>query len=131
MCNLFRKKVSVIGGVTGERLRHLSPCSVYLFDSTYWYPDVQGWANILTDVLFGMPAFVDELWDCDNFALEVKARVAIRYKINAMGIVIGNSPQGYHAWNAYVSGGLLLYLEPQTGEIWERDSSYQPDLILW
>lgn len=131
MCFKVKPNISVIGGVTAERLRYLSPCSVYLFDSTYYYPEPDDWTRIFIDILSNLPPYMEDRFDCDDCSLLVKARSAERYKINAIGIVIGNSPYGYHAWNAYISDGLLFYLEPQTGEIWQKDSNYQPDLIIW
>jgi len=135
MCKLFNfsKDVAVIGGMASARLRHLSPCSCYFFDNIYYYPDGKTWANILWDVLSGMPSYVADRWDCEDYSLLTKTRIGERYKINGIGVAIGDSPLGYHAWNVLLMDeNTLKYLEPQTGDVFDiGDKKYTAEMILW
>lgn len=139
LLNLFRSYPEEKGALTSVRLKHLSPCSCYFFDGVYYYLDEAGWDKILWDVLTTQPPYTKEKFDCDDFALMTKVRVAERYRINGIGVAIGNSPLGYHAWNIYIQegapevGGILVALEPQTGERWKLGDrpDYSAEMILW
>jgi len=133
LLNLFRTVPEVSGAVTSVRLRHLSPCSCYFFDNVYYYLEEAEWNKVLWDVLTSQPVYVEERFDCDDFSLLTKVRVVERYKINGIGIAIGSSPMGYHAWNIYIQDGGLICIEPQTGERWKLGdrTDYREEFILW
>jgi hypothetical protein len=105
----------------------------YLWDSLYYYVSLQDWNEIFIDTLKNMPAYTVDKFDCDNFALLTMARITEKYKLNGVGIAIGNSPYGYHGWNIFIASPLeLLYLEPQTGQIMElAETGYKADYVVW
>jgi len=56
-----------------------------------------------------------DYFDCDDFAWVMKAAFA-RMRVNGIGLVIGITPKGLHAWNVILTKeGSLWQLEPQTG----------------
>ena len=99
-------------------------------DGQYWYVSHEVWLQIFADVLLNMPKYTKDRWDCDNFAFLTKCRVEEKYRLNAIAIVMGNSPFGYHAWNWFFDG-LWHQLEPQTGDVFDVDENgYIADWIL-
>ncbi len=114
-----------------NRLNELNPKEVYIWDSNYWFVCHEDWGIIITDVLLNMPKYTVGKFDCENFALLTSARVSEKYHLNTMGIVIGDSPQGRHGWNIFLSEWGLHYLEPQTGEVFSvKDSGYSAEIII-
>lgn len=110
---------------------------LHLWDGWYYYVKHEDWGTVLADVLLGMPKYTKERFDCSNFAMLCSSRVSERYKINTMGIVVGQSPWGYHGYNLFVSRvdekPSLFILEPQTGDVYtpEEDSGYKPKLVIF
>lgn len=104
----------------------------FLWDSKYWYVSHEDWGRIFDNVLMNMPKYVSEKFDCENYALLTTTRVSERYRLNTCGIVIGQSPMGYHGFNIFISEQGLYYLEPQTGDIFSisEDSGYKAEIII-
>jgi len=108
----------------------------YLWDKWYYYVEHEDWGKILWDVQFGMPKYTKERFDCENFALLCNCRTSKRYKLNTMGVAVGQSPWGYHGFNLFVSRvddePRLYILEPQTMDIYtpEEDSGYDVDNVI-
>ena len=107
-----------------ERLEELNVGRRHLFDNEYYYTLHEDWGRVFYNVLMGMPRYITEAYDCDDFAFSLKARVSERYKLNTVGIVIGGHPWGYHAWNCFLSEHGIFFIEPQTGDV------FTPDLLL-
>ncbi len=110
--------------LTGATLGALMPASTehyYLWDNSYWCVSLEDWKRIFDDVRRGLPAYVLEKFDCEDFAVAVTARVLQKYELNTCAIACGQSPMGYHGFNLFVTpvrdGFKLHILEPQTGEI--------------
>jgi len=118
-------------------LRKLNVDCTHLWDSYYVAYTVDAWAEILIDVIKNMPSYVGQEFDCDNFALLTAARVMERYSSNAIGIAIGDSPMGAHAWNIFItwedSEARIRFYEPQTGEVMEleNDQGYKIKQVIW
>ncbi|MBC8273419.1 MAG: lectin MOA-related protein [Chloroflexi bacterium] len=105
----------------------------YFFDSKIVYPSHERWGELFWDVLSNIDPWSEEYWDCDDISLLVKSRFAERYRINGIGIGIGMAPEGYHAYNIFLSEKGLFILEPQTGEVWPvtSKSKYKTDWVIW
>jgi len=114
----------------------------WYFDITY-IPIPQSILNELlnewkNNVLPGSK-YIAEIWDCDDFASYFKGwfqRKLVfdrQLKLNGVGIALGTvydsrgNELGGHAWNILVvekdGGADVVFLEPQTGEIFEDTSS--------
>jgi len=93
------------------------------------------WIN---SVLPGLK-FTAEIWDCDDFAsyfkgwLQMKLVFDMKLRLNGVGIALGTvydrrgNELGGHAWNILVveknGNPDTVFLEPQTGEVFEDTSS--------
>ena len=103
------------------------------WDDEYFYTDLNFWKYIFGIVRQNLPAYEKNRFDCDKYAVTVAARVYERFKLNSIGVVIGESPYGYHSWSCFFTPDGLYYLEPQTGEIWpaNKPGQYKADYILF
>jgi len=91
--------------------------SIYL-DDRYYCLTLEDWNPIFWKVVTGLPKYLAERFDCDDFAFVVSYRITERYGLNGCRVALGNTPMGYHAYNLFITGsGELFYLEPQTLEV--------------
>lgn len=107
---------------------------MHLWDRTYWYISHADWGKVFKDVLSNFPKYVAERFDCENYSMLCSARVSEKYKLNSLGIAIGDSPMGWHGYNLFLSAGMTLdILEPQTGVVYHsnEDSGYIPRLVIF
>lgn len=105
------------------------PC--WLFDSRYYFISHEDWGMVFADVLLNMPRYTTQKFDCEDFALLVKARVSERYQLNTVAVIIGDSPGGRHGFNMFLSEQGLFLLEPQTGDVFEiGEKGYTPEWAL-
>ena len=120
---------------SSEMVAKLLPLNLenyYLWDSKFWYVSLEDWGKILKDVIFGMPKYTVDKFDCENFAMLTSARVSERYQLNTCGIAIGSSPWGEHGYNILVTDHGLIYFEPQTGDFIEvAEGSYKARLVIF
>ena len=134
----FRKREE--GMLSKNSLKTILQCSgisiakSLLWDERYYYFSLVDWGKAFKDVLFNLPRYTVDKFDCDNMAMLTAVRVQERYKVNGCGIAIGDSPWGYHAWNIFLADGReLFYLEPQDGMIYEidNDDGYKAHYVVW
>ena len=109
---------------------------LHLWDNRYWFTTHEDWSKVFAKVLLDMPKSTADRFDCENYAMLVSARTSELFKLNTLGIAIGQSPFGYHGYNIFVSedgGAKLYYLEPQTGDIYDimELSGYQAEIIIF
>jgi len=100
---------------------------------TYYYVSAKDWAEIFSYIYFefDMPSFTQARFDCDDFAILLKALVSYLFRLNCFGFVLGNTPMGYHAWNLFRTDDDWLCLEPQTGNIFPLgERGYTPEYII-
>jgi len=111
---------------------HLKPNHLFLWDSTYYYVSHTDWGKVIKKVLLDMPRYTAQKFDCENFAMLTCARTAEIFKLNTMGVAIGQSPMGYHGFNIFKSELGLFYLEPQTGMVHgvNEDSGYKAEIVI-
>ena len=131
------KLYSTSGEWLGGDLQRKNINPTHLWDGEYFYHQGVDWQKIINDVLINMPSYTTDKFDCDNFAMLTCCRIIEKYKVNGIGIAIGSSPMGYHAFNIFlayseVNKAELFMLEPQTGVIMELNTEgYRVDSIIW
>ena len=85
-----------------------------LWDENYYILPLDEWKMVLEDARDGLPAYLKDRFDCENFAIVTSARVALNYMINSCGIAVGAG----HAFNlilAYEDGKVVpRTYEPQS-----------------
>ena len=86
-----------------------------MFDSHYFYTDLEGWNNVLWDLTFNSNLYKDNSFDCENYAMKAMSICAETYGLNAFGLVIGNMPLGRHGFNIFYWGGGFMLHEPNSG----------------
>jgi hypothetical protein len=102
-------------------------------DLDYYYTTAADWAKVLDWCYFkgGMPKYIVDKMDCDDFAIFVKGLISAEFGLNYVAILFGQSPAGYHAFNGLRTPEGMLLLEPQTGAMAEFGSwGYVPEWIL-
>jgi len=107
-----------------------------MLDWSYYHTDMEGWGKVLEDLVFKSSLYQADRFDCDNYALKAMTLCAERYGLNTLGFVIGNMPQGRHAFNVLYHGDGFLLWEPNegfpfSGSTFEiGDFGYQPEWVL-
>ena len=82
-------------------------------DSKFWTCTKEDWRKIISWDWTNEKKYVAEQYDCDNFAFNFKARVARKFGVNSIGLVVDYS--GGHAYNLMVfSDGTWAIFEPQS-----------------
>jgi len=97
---------------------------------------LEGWGNILWDLVFNSNLYKADRFDCENYALKAMTTCAERYGLNTMGLVIGDIPLGRHGFNIFFHGDGFMLWETNDGfsyagtpfEIGEY--GYHPDIVL-
>ena len=114
-------------------LNPLSLRELHLWDNRYFYCSHEDWGKVLAKVLLGMPKYVAEKWDCEQYAMRATVRAGELFQLNTLGLCIGQSPFGYHGFNIFVSEAGLFYLEPQTGDIHNvaDNSGYRAEIAIF
>lgn len=111
-------------------------CSMFLSDEAYYCPPMADVEEIVSNSLLDRVSYVEDTYDCDDFALVLKGHFAQaayaegkRRKPHCVGLlwgVFGTKNPINHALNWVVTDDLILRLiEPQTGDIWEPRKSDQ------
>ena len=114
-------------------LQPLGLRELHLWDSRYWYTTHEDWGRVFERVLLDMPKYTAEKFDCENYSMLASARTSELFKLNTLGIAIGQSPLGYHGFNIFVSDAGLYYLEPQSADIYNvaENSGYKAELAIF
>ena len=85
-----------------------------IWDSNYYLLPISEWIEVLEDVRVGLPDYLKDKFDCENFALITQARVALNYMINSCGTAVGGG-HGFNLILAYEDGKIVPHTyEPQT-----------------
>ena len=107
-----------------------------MLDGEYFYTDLEGWGKVLLDLIFKSNLYKSNKFDCDNYALKAMNICAERYGLNTLGMVIGDIPEGRHAFNIFYHGDGFMLWEPNEGfpfsgspfDLGEYD--YHPEMVL-
>ena len=127
---------SILGGEIRSQISELGfGLPIGMLDSWYYYTDLEGWGNILWDLIFNANLGVYEKFDCENYAFKAMTLCAERYGLNTLGVVVGDIPLGRHAFNILFHGDGFKLFEPNAGfgygglfEI--GDYGYKPDWVI-
>jgi len=65
------------------------------------------------------PKYQIAKFDCEDFAILLKGKMSKEFGINAFGIALGMTTMGYHAFNLARAEQNWVFVEPQTGEVFE------------
>jgi len=83
--------------------------------------------------VYSFPKYKTAVMDCDDFAILLKGLMSAEFGINDFGIALGNTPMGYHAFCLSRIEDRRVYVEPQTGEVFEMDDTsknYSCDRVI-
>ena len=86
-------------------------------DKRYWTTDLDGFMSIITEWTLKKRDYVEDRFDCDDFAKTFKCYCIERYGINTVGLV-----RDFIKRHAYVllvtSDSEIIIFEPQNGNWW-------------
>ena len=92
-----------------------SDLQLILLDRKYWALPEEVWKDVLQYSGVDSHAYVDERFDCDDFAWSFKGNVAWKLRVNGVGTVVDFS--GSHAYNVIIvveeEDIVFKFLEPQ------------------
>lgn len=106
-----------------------------LFDNgePYYYTTLWGieeavkWAR----KVYPFPRYQPARMDCDDFAILMKGIMSAEFGVNDFGIALGDTPMGYHAFNIARVEERWVFIEPQTGEVFEMGiNGYRCDRVI-
>lgn len=87
-------------------------------DKKYYHASLTDWKEALRYIYLVEDAndYISQTYDCEDFAIWLKAMVSKHFQLNTFGIVIGDTPRGKHSFNIfYAENGWYLW-EPQTDD---------------
>uniref|UniRef100_A0A6M3IGN5 Agglutinin C-terminal domain-containing protein n=2 Tax=viral metagenome TaxID=1070528 RepID=A0A6M3IGN5_9ZZZZ len=107
---------------------------VGLWDSpTYYYTTLWGIKEAVKYCrkVYPFPKYQTAIMDCDDFAILLKGLMSAEFEINDFGIALGMTPMGYHCFNIARIEDRRVFIEPQTGEVFEiGEKGYQCDRVI-
>ncbi len=83
--------------------------------------------------VYPFPKYQTAIMDCDDFSYLMKGLMSAEFGINDFGIARGNTPMGYHAFNLARAEQNWVFVEPQTGEVFEMNDTsknYSCDKVI-
>jgi len=81
--------------------------------------------------VYPFPKYKTAVMDCDDFAILMKGLISAEFGINDFGIALGMTPMGYHAFNMARVEDRMVFIEPQTGEVFEiGENGYTCDKVI-
>tara|TARA_B100000949_G_C14182987_1_gene408320 strand:+ start:179 stop:661 length:483 start_codon:yes stop_codon:yes gene_type:complete len=114
------------------QISHTAKMEIKALDSKFWTCNEADWKKIIKWDWTDEKRYVAEQYDCDNFAFNFKARVARKFGVNSVGLVIDYS--GKHAYNLIVfSDGTWKIFEPQSDKwpkLGSRNYKFEDGFIL-
>jgi len=94
-----------------------------LFDagSPYYYTTLWGIKEAVKYCrkVYPFPKYQTAIMDCDDFAILMKGLMSAEFGVSDFGIALGMTPMGYHAFNIARVEDRRVFIEPQTGEVFE------------
>jgi len=105
-------------------------------DSWYYYTDPEGWATLVSHLLFKSSLYKEDIFDCDDYAMKAQVTCAELYGLNTCRCTYGHMPLGFHGFNSMFCGDRFLLLEPNEGYQYEDPLfewgiyGYNPEFVL-
>ena len=106
---------------------------LWLFDSTYYYTTLWGIKEAVKYCrkVYPFPKYKTAIMDCEDFAILLKGLMSAEFGVNDFGIALGDTPSGYHSYNIARVEDRRVFIEPQTGEVFEiGDKGYNCDRVI-
>jgi len=112
---------------------------VWCFDNSYTVPYSWLWEGLVKRDTVDMRKYISDIYDCENFAFCFKMNLSWFHGLNSVGVLIGETKTGYHAWNCLVGyhpkvGLEVFELEPQTDELGSvekfSNKGYKPEFVI-
>jgi len=118
-----------------DELKIAIPLGLFDAGSPYYYTTLWGIKEAVSYCrkVYPFPKYKTAIMDCDDFAILLKGLMSAEFGINDFGIALGMTPMGYHAFNLARVEGNRVFVEPQTGEVFEiNDASknYTCDRVI-
>jgi len=109
------------------------PLGLWDAGQSYYYTTLWGIKEAIKYCrkIYPFPKYKEAQTDCDDFAVLMKGIISAEFGINDFGIALGMTPEGYHAFNIARADGKRVFVEPQTGEVFEiGENGYQCDMVI-
>ena len=109
------------------------PLGLWDAGQSYYYTTLWGIKEAIKYCrkIYPFPKYKEARTDCDDFAVLMKGIISAEFGINDFGIALGMTPEGYHAFNIARADGKRVFVEPQTGEVFEiGENGYQCDMVI-
>jgi len=110
-----------------------TPLGLFDAGSPYYYTTLWGIQEAVKYCrkVYPFPKYQTAIMDCDDFAILMKGLMSAEFGINDFGIALGNTPMGYHAFCMARVEDRRVFVEPQTGEVFEiGENGYQCDRVI-
>ena len=106
-----------------------------LFDaySPYYYTTLWGIQEAVKYCrkVYPFPKYKTAVMDCDDFAILMNGLMSAEFGVNDFGIALGKTPGGYHAYNIARVEDRRVFIEPQTGGVFEiGEKGYQCEKVV-
>ena len=113
----------------------LAPLGLFDAYSPYFYTTLWGIKEAVKYCrkVYPFPKYKTAVMDCDDFAILMKGLMSAEFGINDFGIALGMTPMGYHAFNLARVEDRRVFIEPQTGEVFEMNDiskNYNCDRVI-
>jgi len=109
-----------------NRIQQLTGASLLPLDGTYWLVSQKDALNILYWSYLDKRPWIADEFDCDKFAVVLKAVYSLVFRVNSLGLVLDYGAG--HAYNIQIfPSGEVLLIEPQTDSfifVSERNMKY-------
>lgn len=127
----FKETYDISGSELRRVISSVYPnARIYIADAIYKYVSYDELVRWLNEDSLDQMRWVENIWDCDNFAVESYCRAHKAVGNLAYGECWGNTPIGYHAFCLAHCDGKIKIIEPQNDDTkdWKK-SDYKPDII--
>lgn len=107
-------------------------------DNWYYHTDREGWAKLVSHLLFKSNLYKTDRFDCEDYAIKAMITSAELFGLNTFRYTYGQMPLGWHGFNSFWTGDGFLLFEPNDGFQTTLDSpvfewgenGYQPINVL-
>lgn len=107
-------------------------------DNWYYHSDREGWAGLISHLLFKSNLYKVDRFDCEDYAIKAMITAAELFGLNTFRYTYGQMPLGRHGFNSFWTGDGFLLFEPNEGFQTTLDSpifewgenGYQPINVL-
>ncbi len=118
-----------------ELLNIAIPLGLFDAGGSYYYTTLWGIQEAVKYIraVYPFPKYTMPRMDCDDFAFLMKGLMSSEFGINDFGFALGNVPGGYHAFCLARTEQKWMFVEPQTGEVFEMgdtSKNYQCDRVI-